>query len=62
MKKYIKPITKEINLDPQSLLAGSATFSDGSDSVPFNGGDAGKGALGKEFDGSDDWSSADEEE
>ena len=54
MKKYIKPFIKEINLDPQSLLAGSTES--------LHGGDATDPALGKEFDGADDWSSADEEE
>ena len=57
MKKYIKPFIKEINLDPQSLLAGST------ESESLNSGDATDPALGKEFDGmSDDWDSNYEEE
>ena len=55
MKKYIKPFIKEINLDPQSLLAGSTES--------LNNDDAKGPALGKEFDGmNDDWGSGDEEE
>ena len=55
MKKYIKPFIKEINLDPQSLLAGSIeTVNDGNATGP---------ALSKELDEmNDDWDSDYEEE
>ena len=54
MKKYIKPNIREINLNTYSLLAGSI--------MTVNNEDATRDALGKEFDGADDWNSADEEE
>ena len=56
MKKYIKPITKEINVDLSQMIAASQ-IGVGEGSV-----DAG-GSASKEFDGmSDDWSSDYEEE
>ena len=54
MKKYIKPNIREISLNTYSLLAGSIET--------VNNEDATDPALSKEFDGADDWSSADEEE
>ena len=55
MKKYIKPFIKEINLDPQSLLAGSTES--------LHDGDATGPALGKDFDEmNDEWDSDYEEE
>lgn len=54
MKKYIKPNIREISLNTYSLLAGSI--------MTVNNEDAEDPALGKEFDGADDWNSADEEE
>ena len=55
MKKYIKPITREINVDLSQMIAASIEI--GTDSVSPSDSDA------KEFDGmSDDWRSADEEE
>jgi hypothetical protein len=56
MKKYIKPITKEINVDLSQMIAASQ-IGVGDGSV-----DAG-GSASKEFDGmSDDWDSDYEEE
>ena len=55
MKKYIKPITKEINVDLSQMIAASIGIEKGSANPSDS--DA------KEFDGmSDDWNSADEEE
>ena len=54
MKKYIKPNIREISLNTYSLLAGSI--------MTVNDEDAKDYALGKEFDGADDWGSGDEEE
>ena len=54
MKKYIKPNIREISLYTCSLLAGSI--------MTVNNEDAKDSALGKEFDGADDWGSGDEEE
>ena len=55
MKKYIKPITKEINVDLSQMIA--ASLGVGTDPVSPGDSDA------KEFDGmSDDWGSGDEEE
>ncbi len=54
MKKYIKPNIREISLNTYSLLSGS---------IETVNNEAAKGsALGKEFDGADDWGSGDEEE
>ena len=55
MKKYIKPITKEINVDLSQMIAASIEI--GTDSVSPSDSDA------KEFDGmNDDWDSEYEEE
>ncbi len=55
MKKYIKPITKEINVDLSQMIA--ASLGVGTDHVSPEVSDA------KEFDGmSDDWDSDYEEE
>ena len=55
MKKYIKPITKEINVDLSQMIA--ASLGVGTDPVDPSESDA------KEFGGmSDDWGSGDEEE
>ena len=55
MKKYIKPITKEINVDLSQMIAASIEV--GTTSVDPSESDA------KEFDGmSDDWDSDYEEE
>ena len=60
MKKYIKPLTKEIKVNSyNSLLAGSGVETGSSLGNEYNEGDV---SYGKEFDGADDWSSADEEE
>lgn len=60
MKKYIKPLTKEIKVNSyNSLLAGSGVTSGSSLGNVYSEGDA---SYSKEFDGADDWSSADEEE
>ena len=56
MKKYIKPITKEINVDLSQMIAASQ-IGVGEGSV-----DAG-GSASKEFDGmNDDWNNDYEEE
>jgi len=55
MKKYIKPITKEINVDLSQMIAASIGVV--TDSANPSDSDA------KEFEGmNDDWSSTDEEE
>ena len=55
MKKYIKPITKEINVDLSQMIA--ASLGVGTGTARPEDSDA------KEFDGmSDDWGSGDEEE
>ena len=55
MKKYIKPITKEINVDLSQMIA--ASLGVGTGTARPEDSDA------KEFDGmSDDWESGDEEE
>ena len=55
MKKYIKPITKEINVDLSQMIAASI----GVDPTPVDPSES----DAKEFDGmSDDWGSGDEEE
>ena len=55
MKKYIKPITKEINVDLSQIIA--ASLGVGTGTARPEDSDA------KEFDGmSDDWESGDEEE
>ena len=55
MKKYIKPITKEINVDLSQMIAASIGIETGSANPSES--DA------KEFDGmNDEWGSGDEEE
>lgn len=60
MKKYIKPLTKEIKVNSyNSLLAGSGVTSGSSLGDEYKDTDV---SYSKEFDGADDWNSADEEE
>ena len=60
MKKYIKPLTKEIKVNSyNSLLAGSGVETGSSLGNEYNKDDV---SYSKEFDGADDWNSAGDEE